>query len=270
MRERHLDDRCDHIVDQLYRAILGRAADPVGLEHYGGRLRAGDALERIVADLLESPEACRRRVPRRDAFTDDPRFPLEYKPPGEAGRCYRTRVRNGFLARWCGGPVVLDVGYSGYDNPDRKAALPHAIGIDLDTPGYDGTRLPFDDGSVDTVFSSHCLEHILHDHAAIRDWYRVLKVGGFVVCMVPSQALYERKRFLPSRWNDDHKRMYTVSSLAESVERALDVNSYRVRHLAENDQYYDYSRGPHLHSDGAMEIELVIEKIVPPAWTLDD
>jgi hypothetical protein len=53
---------------------------------------------------------------------------------------------------------MLDVGYTGYDNPGRLTALPGAVGIDLDPPGYNGIRLPFEDGSVNTVFSSHCLE----------------------------------------------------------------------------------------------------------------
>ena len=195
-------------------------------------------------------------------------FPLDYEPPGEAGRSYRLRRNNGFLDRFCSGSLILDVGFSGYDNPERKTALPGAIGVDLDYPGYDGRVLPFGDGTVDTVFSSHCLEHILYDHAAIQDWYRVLKVHGFIVCMVPSQALYEKRRFLPSRFNEDHKRMYTPAGLVGSFEQALEVNSFRVRHLAENDTGFNYELGPDVHSDGAYEIELVIEKIEKPHWSL--
>lgn len=195
-------------------------------------------------------------------------FPFEFHPVGEVGKSYEARVRSGFLSRYCGGSVVLDVGFAGYDNLDGRVAVPNAIGIDLGYPGYDGLTLPFDDGSVDTVFSSHCLEHILCDHAVIRDWFRTLKIGGFVVCIVPSQALYEKRKFLPSKFNHDHKRMYTPSSLLKSFELALPTNSYRVRHLAENDAGYDYRVGPEEHSVGAYEIELVIEKIDPPSWDL--
>lgn len=195
-------------------------------------------------------------------------YPEDYTPPGEAGRSYLRRLRSGFLDRFCTGDVVLDVGFSGYDNPLGLTALPGAIGVDVDYPGYDGLRLPFDDASVDVVFSSHCLEHIQFDLAAIRDWYRVLRVGGHIVCIVPSQALYEKKRFLPSNWNIDHKRMYSPAKLLESIEEALELNSYRVRHLAENDENFDYSIGPELHSVGCYEIELVIQKISPPDWKL--
>ena len=195
-------------------------------------------------------------------------FPLDHAPPGEAGKSYVRRLRSGFFDRYCSGEVVLDVGYSGYDNPDGKTALPGAIGIDLDFPGYDGLHLPFADASVDTVFSSHCLEHIEAERDAIREWFRVLRVGGFLVCFVPHQALYEKRRSLPSRWNGDHKRFYTPASVMAAVEGALDMNSFRLRHLKDNDIGFDYALGPEHHSDGCYEIELVIEKIRRPDWEL--
>ena len=269
------EDQLRSFVSELYRTFLGRAGDPEGISHYTGELASGTPVARVVHTFATSEEfRARTRAqalqgqPSADPIVSQTAFPLDYKPPGEAGRCYADRVRSGFLQRYCSGPVVLDVGFTGYDNPERKAALPRAMGIDLDYPGYDGIKLPFADGSVDTVFSSHCLEHILFDHAVIQDWYRVLKLGGFIVCMVPSQALYEKRRFLPSRFNADHKRMYTPASLAASFEAALTVNTYRVRHLAENDASFNYALGPDIHSDGAYEIEIVVEKILPPSWTL--
>jgi predicted SAM-dependent methyltransferase len=165
------------------------------------------------------------------------------------------------------GDVVLDVGYKGYANPEGITVVPHAIGVDLDYPGYDGKRLPFADGSVDAVYSSHCLEHI--SAYLLRDWYRVLKIGGFIVCVVPSQLLYERKRGLPSKYNQDHKRFYTPASLLTEVQTSLEDNSYRVRHLEENDLGYDYERPVDLHPSGCYEIVLVLEKIKKPRWTLE-
>jgi hypothetical protein len=269
------------LVASLYRQFLGREPDRPGWDHYVARLRDGMALEDLIHVFFTSDEfrdkqrtAARRLLLSEGALSEGESatltsaFPADYSPPGEAGRCYQHRRRSGFLDRYCSGSLVLDVGYSGYDNPEGKTGLPGAIGVDLDYPGYDGRVLPFGNGTVDTVFSSHCLEHILFDHQAIQDWYRVLKVGGFIVCMVPSQALYEKRRFLPSRFNEDHKRMYTPASLLRSFEEALEVNSYRVRHLAENDRGFNYRLGPDVHSDGAYEIEMVIEKIEKPEWDL--
>ena len=94
------------------------------------------------------------------------------------------------------GDVIIDVGFRGeYENP--VPILPHAIGVDVDYPGYDGVTLPFADGSVDTVYSSHMLEHAPDYKATIRDRYRTLKPGGFIVCVVPHQFLI-RKEVIPS------------------------------------------------------------------------
>jgi predicted SAM-dependent methyltransferase len=111
----------------------------------------------------------------------------------------QVRRLSGFFDNYMSGDKILDVGYKGYDNPELRTVVPGATGVDLDFPGYDGNRLPFDDETIDCVFSSHCLEHILSYKGAIQDWYRVTKIGGFIVCIVPSQLLYEKRRNLPSR-----------------------------------------------------------------------
>lgn len=276
----------DKFIEGLYRIFLGRAPDANGLDHYRRKLAVETELDLIeeFATSREYMDVHQKRLVqrladmagsgRRDAEFIDvvqrelSKLPMVYDPVGETSKSYHERVATGFFDRYCSGPTILDVGFEGYDNPSARTVLPNAIGIDIGYPGYDGLTLPFADGSVDTVFSSHCLEHILFDQAVIRDWHRVLRVGGYIVCVVPSQALYEKRRFLPSRFNADHKRMYTPASLAGSFETALDVNSYRLRHLRENDLGYDYAIGPDEHAVGMYEIEMVVEKIDPPSWSL--
>jgi SAM-dependent methyltransferase len=46
-------------------------------------------------------------------------------------------------------------------------------------------ELPFEDSSMDMVFSSHVLEHIPDQKKALDEIYRVLKPGGYHVCIVP-------------------------------------------------------------------------------------
>jgi ubiquinone/menaquinone biosynthesis C-methylase UbiE len=46
-------------------------------------------------------------------------------------------------------------------------------------------QLPFEDSSMDMVFSSHVLEHIPNQKKALEEIYRVLKPGGLHVCIVP-------------------------------------------------------------------------------------
>ena len=193
--------------------------------------------------------------------------PEDWPASGEAGRTFRRKLENGFFATYLAGEVIVDLGYRGYERKPFPI-LPHAIGVDLDYPGYDGNRLPFQDASVDTVYSSHTLEHIADYQAAIRDWHRVLKPGGFIVCIVPHQFLYEKKTGLPSFWNPDHKRFYTPASLLCEFEQALEPNSYRIRHLCDWDEYYDYEIGPEIHPNGCYEIELALQKIETPGWHL--
>ncbi len=257
-----------------YRAILERDPDPLGFQDHLAKLQSGLPIETLISRFVNSEEfidnfeewAGLNFVP----FVPSSKFPADYvKANNEAGKSYASRRASGFFDKYLSGEKVLDIGYRGYSNPELITVVPHAIGVDLDYPGYDGLRLPFDDGAIDTVFSSHCLEHIAAYKEAIQDWYRVLKVGGFIVCIVPSQLLYEKRRELPSKYNADHKRFYSPKTLLREFEDALVENSYRLRHLEENDRNYKYDIGPESHSEGCYEIVLVIEKIALPSWQLE-
>jgi SAM-dependent methyltransferase len=194
-------------------------------------------------------------------------IPEDWPVKGEASRTFREKLRNGFFATYMAGEVTLDVGYRGASE-DAVPIFPHAIGVDLDYPGYDGKILPFPDESVDSVYSSHMLEHVTDFRTTIADWHRVVRPDGFIVCVVPHQFLYEKRRSLPSSWNADHKRFYTPASLLREFEMSLWPNTYRVRHLRDNDDGYSYGVGPEAHAGGGYEIELVIQKIAPPVWEL--
>ena len=193
--------------------------------------------------------------------------PDDWPVKGEAGRTFKEKLKNGFFSTYMAGEVTIDVGYRG-GHDDAIPILPHAVGVDLDFPGYDGKILPFPDESIDTVYSCHMLEHVVDYRATIRDWHRVIRCGGFIVCVVPHKFLYEKKRTLPSFWNADHKRFYTPASLLLEFEESLEANTYRVRHLRDNDEGYTYHIGPDAHSGGGYEIELVVQKIEKPKWDL--
>ena len=65
------------------------------------------------------------------------------------------------------------------------------------------------DESLDFVHSSHCLEHMRDPVEALRHWFRVLKPGGHLVCVVPDEDLYEQGVF-PSTFNSDHKWTFSL------------------------------------------------------------
>lgn len=64
--------------------------------------------------------------------------------------------------------------------------------------------------SFDTVFSSHCLEHMLNPRQAIESWYSLVKPGGYLITIVPDEDLYEQGHF-PSIFNSDHKATFTLA-----------------------------------------------------------
>jgi SAM-dependent methyltransferase len=184
----------------------------------------------------------------------------------EVRKTYGTRIESGFFLQYLSGENVLDIGFKG-SNPNAVPIVPHAIGVDRDYPGYDGVRLPFADGSQDAVHSSHCLEHIPNYRGALAEWFRVLKVGGYLVLTVPHRWLYERKPTPTSRFGgNEHLRFYTVGSLATEIEASLPPGGYRIRVLRDNDDNFDYSTPPDQGPRGCYEIELVLQKIACPVY----
>lgn len=65
------------------------------------------------------------------------------------------------------------------------------------------------DETLDFVHSSHCLEHLEEPAAGLRNWFRVLKPGGYLIVTVPDEDLYEQGTF-PSTFNRDHKWTFTI------------------------------------------------------------
>jgi SAM-dependent methyltransferase len=63
--------------------------------------------------------------------------------------------------------------------------------VELGFAGYDGISLPFAEESQDAVWASFCIHQIVELSSAIREWFRVLKPGGFLVisCSITGATL---------------------------------------------------------------------------------
>lgn len=74
----------------------------------------------------------------------------------------------------------------------------HYAGSETNAQYYgDATDLPFYDSSLNYVASSHVLEHAANPLAALKEWYRVLKHGGFVYMVIPDHRFtFDRPRKL--------------------------------------------------------------------------
>jgi predicted SAM-dependent methyltransferase len=118
-----------------------------------------------------------------------------------------------FANRWLVGRGI-DLGAG--DDPLLKEDWPKVTEIrayDVAFGDKDAQFLPeIADEEFDFVHSSHCLEHLRYVRAALVNWLRVVKKGGFVIVTVPDSLLYEAGNW-PSRFNSDHKASFTMRGI---------------------------------------------------------
>ncbi len=77
-------------------------------------------------------------------------------------------------------------------------------------------------GSLGFVHSSHCLEHLVDPAEGLRNWFRVVREGGYLVITVPDEDLYEQGIF-PSTFNRDHKWTFTIFKTKSWSERSINL-----------------------------------------------
>lgn len=87
------------------------------------------------------------------------------------------------------------------------------------------------DGQYDFVHSSHCLEHLIDPCEGIKNWFRVVRSGGYLVVTVPDEDLYEQGAF-PSTFNKDHKWTFAIFKHKSWSKQSLNVLDL-VRELGE-------------------------------------
>lgn len=118
--------------------------------------------------------------------------------------------------------IGLDIGCG-----DDKIA-PNAIGIDtqhfagipLGSMIASGEKLPqFADASMDFVFSSHFLEHVADYKAALKEWWRVLKVGGRLILYLPHKDYYPN--IGQPGANPDHKHDFHPNDIKQALFEVL-------------------------------------------------
>jgi SAM-dependent methyltransferase len=120
----------------------------------------------------------------------------------------------------CSGGALLkalrDAGWAGIDaveTSQRAVELCHRRGFPQ-VRHVTGIDTGFPDGHFDVVIGSDVLEHIEDDEGALREWWRVLRPGGWLICLVPAY------RFLWSEHDvaNQHFRRYRRSELRQRVE----------------------------------------------------
>ncbi len=72
------------------------------------------------------------------------------------------------------------------------------------------------DETYDYVYSSHCLEHMRDIPETIKNWCRILKVGGWMYIVVPEYIYYEKCTW-PPKFNLDHKHSFLIGCLENKL-----------------------------------------------------
>lgn len=78
------------------------------------------------------------------------------------------------------------------------------------------------DNQFDFLHASHCLEHMVDVPAALANWIRIVKTGGFLIITVPDEDLYELGNW-PSTFNPDHKWSFSILKKASWAPKSINV-----------------------------------------------
>lgn len=124
--------------------------------------------------------------------------------------------------------VGLDLGCGAYKT------FPHFIGVDnLTDRRLFGTQMQpdiviptceklsiFATQSMNFVFSSHLLEHIEDTKASLAEWWRVIKVGGYLCLYLPHKDFYPN--IGQEGANPDHKHDFLPKDIVAAMEEVAD------------------------------------------------
>lgn len=175
----------------------------------------------------------------------------------ESAKAYERRCREGFFDKFCQGSG-LDIGYGG----DLLAS--NCRGFDIED-GDAQLLNGIDDNSYDFVYSSHTLEHMNDPSAALLNWWRVLKPGGYLIVYIPHRDLYEKRKELPSNWNSGHRKFFLPENdeLPDTLGLipliASTLSGYEIQYWKTCSEGHTIT-DPEIHSDGEYSIEAVLKK----------
>lgn len=128
--------------------------------------------------------------------------------------------------------------------------LPHVISVDncIDVSLFGMPVMPdvriqdavsldiFASQSMDFIYSSHLLEHMENPEKALKEWWRVLKVKGYLVLYLPHEDLYPK---VGEEWaNKDHKHNLNEEKIIQWMQ---EIGHWDLEVCEKRDQDDEYS-----------------------------
>jgi predicted SAM-dependent methyltransferase/ADP-heptose:LPS heptosyltransferase len=148
----------------------------------------------------------------------------------------------------------------------HRKVWPHAIGVDNGHHfGQAGADVIVDscedlglfaDGSMDFVFSSHLLEHIEDYKAALKEWWRVIKIGGYLVLYLPHKDFYPN--IGQPGANPDHKHDFRPDDILDAMQDIGDAE-FLINEERNGGREYSFLQVYRKLDDGSGWIDRTIE-----------
>jgi SAM-dependent methyltransferase len=149
---------------------------------------------------------------------------VEFVPRNIADYISETSKYRHLTMKYCDGCGV-DVASQG------DPVVPWAMNFDLPQAEFDhynsnhpprgpiqlrghGDKLPFEDNSLDFVYSSHLLEDYPDWTPILKEWVRVIKPGGMLVILIPDRELWLAALANGQPPNDAHRHEGKVGELS--------------------------------------------------------
>jgi len=241
--------RYDNIADFLSRIIM---KIPPSLKQIANALPFSEYLKGKVRYFIWSQE----KQKRYGSLGEGETF---YGYQGETFKARARRMREGFFEKYSRGKG-LDIGFGG------DLLTKNCRGWDFEDGDAQYLR-GLKDHSFDFVYSSHTLEDLPDLEAALKNWWRVLKPGGFFILYLPERDLYEKKLTLPSRWNPGHRHFFLLDrdekphtvGLLPLIART--ISDYELIYAKVCDEGHTIT-DPEQHSDGEYSLEVVLKKLL--------
>ncbi len=101
-----------------------------------------------------------------------------------------------------------------------------------------------EENSYDYVVSIHSLEHMYDPENTLQDWWKLVKLNGIMMIVVPDEDLYEQG-YWPSLFNWDHKATFTLSK--EKSYSKVSYNLYSLANDLKNSEIISLRLQDHLY-----------------------
>jgi len=124
------------------------------------------------------------------------------------------------FSHYFGDKLILEIGCG------EKKKFANSIGLDIRSVAdadilADACRLPFENDCFDHIYSSHVVEHMSHASLQIvlREWIRVLKVGGVFELRCPDLRARAFLFFLTPSWKNV-QNIYGAQDYSENYHKS--------------------------------------------------